>query len=320
MLRYPVRIDGQHTARPGNLKGSALKIRLALNTRALALILTLTGLFGTPAWAVDSKPASPKFYTVELVIFQQTDSAVMQAEQWPTHSDISAPDRFVTLGAIESGATATMPTPYRNFTPLPAADMQLGDAVRLMEKSSRYHVLMHIGWRQPGLDASKALPIWIQQTLGGDGSPSDASAATPNTAADASSLSTPVSTPAPVVPNLQGTIRLHLSRYLHLSFDLDYTVPAPAGTTTDAAPTPAMPADIAADTSQPLPAVSSNISAKPQQPNQVVFILKEQRRVRSGELNYFDHPAFGVLALVTPYTPPVSKPAAATPGQGTVQR
>ncbi len=296
-------------------------------------MLTLTALLGTPVWAADAKPATTKFYTVELVIFQQTDPAVMEAEQWPTHSDLSAPERFVTLGAIESGATASMPAPYRNFTPLPAADMQLDGAVRLMEKSSRYRILMHIGWHQPGLDAAKALPIWIQQTQGGDGSPSDAGTVStmpatpmPNAAADASALSTSPSTPAPVVPNLQGTIRLHLSRYLHLSFDLDYTVPAPAGTTSAPAPTPAMPANVAADTSQPLPAVAGNLSVKPQ-PNKVVFILNEQRRVRSGELNYFDHPAFGILALVTPYTPPVSKPAtppskppAAAPGQGTIQR
>ncbi len=36
-------------------------------------------------------------------------------------------------------------------------------------------------------------------------------------------------------------------------------------------------------------------------PTQVV-VLQEQRRLRSGELHYFDHPKFGLVVLVTPVT------------------
>jgi hypothetical protein len=31
-----------------------------------------------------------------------------------------------------------------------------------------------------------------------------------------------------------------------------------------------------------------------------VFTLSESRRVKKFERNYYDHPAFGVIALVTP--------------------
>ena len=31
-----------------------------------------------------------------------------------------------------------------------------------------------------------------------------------------------------------------------------------------------------------------------------VFMLNESRRVRFDKLSYYDHPAFGVIALVTP--------------------
>jgi len=30
-----------------------------------------------------------------------------------------------------------------------------------------------------------------------------------------------------------------------------------------------------------------------------IFQLKESRRLRSGEINYFDHPKFGILLLIT---------------------
>ncbi|MEN8108125.1 MAG: CsiV family protein [Pseudomonadota bacterium] len=35
-----------------------------------------------------------------------------------------------------------------------------------------------------------------------------------------------------------------------------------------------------------------------------VYTLQEKRRVRSGELHYFDHPRFGVIAEVTPWEAP----------------
>ena len=48
------------------------------------------------------------------------------------------------------------------------------------------------------------------------------------------------------------------------------------------------------------------------------FRLIDSRRMRSGELHYVDHPAFGVLALATPYVPPEPEQPAAgpeTPGE-----
>ncbi len=39
------------------------------------------------------------------------------------------------------------------------------------------------------------------------------------------------------------------------------------------------------------------------------FRLSENRRMRSGEIHYFDHPRFGVIALITPYEPPPQETA-----------
>jgi len=36
--------------------------------------------------------------------------------------------------------------------------------------------------------------------------------------------------------------------------------------------------------------------------------LKQQRRMRSKEIHYFDHPRFGVVALITPYKSPQATP------------
>lgn len=42
--------------------------------------------------------------------------------------------------------------------------------------------------------------------------------------------------------------------------------------------------------------------------------LREKRRMRSRELHYFDHPRFGALALITPYTPPAAQPGSPDAG------
>jgi len=63
----------------------------------------------------------------------------------------------------------------------------------------------------------------------------------------------------------------------------------------------------------PLPSAESleELSIKPR------YHLTGERQVRSGELHYFDHPAFGVLIKITPVRPdpnasgaPGSRPAA----------
>jgi hypothetical protein len=70
------------------------------------------------------------------------------------------------------------------------------------------------------------------------------------------------------VPGLSGTVSLERGQYLHLGLTLSYAMPTPP----------------------------SGLGAAPG----TVFTLSENRRVRFYERNYYDHPAFGVIALVTP--------------------
>ena len=76
--------------------------------------------------------------------------------------------------------------------------------------------------------------------------------------------------------SVEGNIRLVLERYLHLDVDLLQLSARGAGA----------------------------VGSAP------VYQLKEQRRIRSGELHYFDHPRFGMIARVTPYAAPEAATAA----------
>lgn len=78
----------------------------------------------------------------------------------------------------------------------------------------------------------------------------------------------PVSRLAGDIPGLSGNIYLEAGTYLHLGMTLNYqTSNPPAG-----------------------------LGAEPG----TVFTIAESRRVKRYERNYYDHPAFGVIALVTP--------------------
>ena len=76
--------------------------------------------------------------------------------------------------------------------------------------------------------------------------------------------------------SIEGSIRLVLGRYLHLDVDLFQMSARGAG------------GAVYSDDAGSVP----------------VYELKEQRRIRSGELHYFDHPRFGMIAQVTPYAAP----------------
>jgi len=70
------------------------------------------------------------------------------------------------------------------------------------------------------------------------------------------------------VPGLSGTVFLERGQFLHLGMSLTYAMPSPP----------------------------PGLGAAPDTP----FTINESRRIRFYERNYFDHPAFGVIALVTP--------------------
>jgi len=71
---------------------------------------------------------------------------------------------------------------------------------------------------------------------------------------------------------LRGTVALERGRYLHLRLDLAYSPETP-----------------------PNSLLGANTGSGP-----VTFTLRQNRRIKPFERHYFDHPAFGVIAMVSP--------------------
>ena len=89
--------------------------------------------------------------------------------------------------------------------------------------------------------------------------------------------------------NPLGSVQLHLSRFLHVTVALDYRA------------TPPRPAAVR----PPLPAQDAVLEEFTLPP---VYQLRATRRTRSGEIHYFDHPAFGLLVVVRLAPEPAEQP------------
>jgi len=138
---------------------------------------------------------------------------------------------------------------------LAADELELTGAYAMLENLDAYTPLVHGGWVQEGLPEDLA-PLMHLSLLG--------------------------------ALNPVGTVRLHLSRFLHVTVDLQYHVrPTEA---------PAIPLY------EPYSYILEEVTLPPR------YELHVQRQARSGELHYFDHPAFGVLVIVRPQPEEVEEP------------
>ncbi len=215
------------------------------------------------------------WYAVEVVVFAWTDPAQRLTERWPEEPRVPE----VPGDAVEPGTLAPVPA-GRPVASLPAGDASLltGTWARL-ERSGAVRPLARAAWRQAPLGPDEAVPVrihgglpegpWLrpeapEPTLSAEGG--EPPADQPGVAAEA----------GPYVPPeaVDGTVRVTLSRYLHVAVDLAYRG-ALAVEVTD-------------------PVTGARMTTERRQ----VFRLHQRRRVRLGEVHYFDHPAFGALVRV----------------------
>lgn len=130
---------------------------------------------------------------------------------------------------------------YRLLT---AEEFELTSTFNRLERLDVYTPLFHGGWVQEGLAEDEAIPFDL--SLLGEFNP-------------------------------RGTIRLHVSRFLHLTLALRFQSAQAAG-----------------DQLSPVGGGLEEISLPPR------YDLHVRRLMRSGELHFFDHPAFGVIVVVRP--------------------
>ncbi len=150
----------------------------------------------------------------------------------------------------------------RMYRAVAPSQLRLGGVWNRLRRSAHYRPLLHAGWRVPGVPRRTARAVRL-----GTGPGEDASEA-----ADGMRVAPPQPPEQPEQPErplVHGTVTISLARFLQVEIDLLYHRPANG----DPAPPDSMPTR---------------------------FRLVAERRMRSGELHYIDHPLFGVLILITP--------------------
>jgi hypothetical protein len=273
------------------------------------ICLLLAGLLPAVVSAQSDSTAEAEIiprYDVEIVLFKNVRVPRSREFVLPASSP-GKPEKMLDLSSEESIEAAR----EEGYELLSADDYRLLDIVARLVESPRYELLLHAGWRQPGLERDKVMPVWIKggRIYGGEYTSIDsriemmadmareaaaAEGAERNFEFDEQTLESQEQqlleqqAAMPVhggLYELEGKISIALSRYLHAFTDLVLRKPR---LTTDPelrnAATDAFLAANAADTR-----ILNN------------HHLREQRRMRSKNLHYLDSPEFGMLILITPY-------------------
>ena len=153
------------------------------------------------------------------------------------------------------------------FLALPASVSEFRQSNQVIEGAPQYRVLFHGLWRQPMGDTGAATPIHV---AGGD-------------------RYGPLS-------ELQGSVAVHFNAnrdrvVFRTNLWLLEFGGAPDSSTQWSAP--------------PLPEEFQQVAATAIEPGiSRIYPMQQQRELRSGEFHYLDHPAMGVVVLLTPYDPP----------------
>jgi hypothetical protein len=188
----------------------------------------------TVAWAQNpvADEQDDRRYTVEMIIFTYAQDVATAGEVFLPDPVIEEGfnDTAVEPGALDERGKMTEPLPELEFVRLNRSELTMNDVMGHLRRIDIYRPVMHFGWTQ------RTRPEQLTRAI------------------QLSSLAAPAD-------GLGGSLKLYLSRFLHLVVDLEKEAEVDGQT--------------------------------------VFYRIQEDRIFRSGELRYFDHPKFGVLAKVT---------------------
>ena len=225
--------------------------------------------------------AETRQYNIEIVIFEDTSDRYLNSEQWPV---IHHPEQILSSEAPKSDADIFTNAELEIETKITPAEYPennnvvnvtyntsntLAEQVEKLNRSSRYNVLLHQSWQQTGLSNNDAINIKVDTTTENNTENKDVSIFNSNN--QISKIDN-----EEIKSNLKGTLKLILGRYLHIHTDLLYQRPKKTYSSSS-------------------PMLHGSIFNE--------FKIKSQRRMRSKELHYIDHPLLGILILINPVTP-----------------
>ena len=187
--------------------------------------------------------ASERWFTVEIIVFDDLRGEGLHAEHWPAEPGEPPVDGAIELERLPGGQPDGAAHAFRLVN---RSELSLTGVRDSLRRSAHYRPLLHAAWRLPGVPQNAARPAHVGARLADSG-------------ADGGGKR----------PTVQGTVKVSLARYLRVELDLLY-VRAASGEVVETETVPTR------------------------------FRLVSERRMRSRELHYIDHPIFGVLVWIEP--------------------
>jgi len=258
----------------------------------------------TDADAVAEAELIPR-YDVEIVIFKNLKVPRSKEFVLP----VSSPNKNENIFDISSQASVDAAL-ENGYEMLAVDEFRLLEVVTRLIQSSRYQLLLHAAWRQPGVEREQVIPVWIKggRIYGNEYISIDSQIEFFDNYAPADELTegeektyefdeqtlesqelqTMELQSAPShdgLYELEGKITIALSRYLHTYIDLILRRPR-----------------LSDDPVLDNPAEAEYLAAHAADTRILNnHLLREHRRMRSKNLHYIDSPEFAMLVLITPY-------------------
>ena len=206
-------------------------------------------------------------YAVEIIIFRYAEDVATGSETFlpdepeePVEEELVEEEPLEVFEELVVEEEEPEPLPDVEMVLLEEEDYELLDVYEQLELLDAYEPLMHFGWSQATWPEDQTEPI-------------------------------PLALFAPPPEGLDGALTLYLTRYLHLVVDLALQQPEDDD---DAALPPRI------EYGDDRYGDDYGYFDEEEAPDLPVFFrIKEDRIVRNGDLRYYDHPKFGVLAKVT---------------------
>jgi hypothetical protein len=259
------------------------------------------------------------WYEVEVIIFANQQKHAADTETWPENVATAGYDHVLDLALPGSSplkpnlppinaqaAETNMPGDdgdvYGNgaYVLLDRDFFQLNSIAKKIDSSSKYDVVLHLAWRQPTFDEDKSMPVFVfNGMLKRDPTPEPVS----NPGSQGYDFYVNGLETGPQYYWLSGTLKLSVSRYLHLESDLHMKLRTTRQEVIEESPPPETGGfgSFFGMAKEPTPIMI-------ERPVLQDYRLFETRRMRSKEIHYFDHPMMGIVVKVTPYELEVPTP------------
>ena len=244
------------------------------------LIPLLMLLVAMPSWAQQQ-------FDIEVIIFKRNVNAEKMDEAWPNDlPNISLRG----TGSLSSQSYLNA----KGVTLLPQASYRLNAQERRLQSQGGYKILLHTAWRQGDQGKSSAPIFHIQagrdysQQFNSDGSPRNA------TNFSSGVIEQNINNP---VYELDGTLQIYVQHYLFADAMIDWKAPSSRPIKLTSANSPNFIKDPTAN-DLPLGATIPTTNNSGLEPFLKSYRLDQQRRMKSGETHYLDHPLLGMIIQV----------------------